>query len=137
MKILFACRGNVARSQIAAALFTKYSGRPASSAGINVFENENQKLNEIPLAEPVIRFMKHEGVDISNNIRKQLTPEMLENFDEIIVMSEPETIPDYLSNNKKVKFWDISDPKGMDDAGYIQMINQIKDEVKKAIDELK
>ncbi len=130
MKVLFVCRGNVGRSQMAAELFTKYSGIKSFSAGIKVFENENQKISEVPLAEPVIRFMKKEGLDIAENTRKQLTPEMLEQFDKIIVMSEPETIPEYLSQNKNVEFWEIQDPKGMDDKGYEKIISQIKDKVK-------
>ena len=130
MKILFVCRGNVGRSQMAAELFTKYSGIKAFSVGINVFENEGQKISEIDLAEPVIRFMKKEGLDIAENTRTQLTPKMVEQFDKIIVMSEPETISEYLSQNKKVEFWEIQNPKGMDDEGYEKIISQIKDKIK-------
>ena len=95
MKILFVCKGNVGRSQMAAELFTKYTGIKAFSAGIKVFENENQKLNEIPLAEPVIRFMKKEGIDVAENVRTQLTPEMVKEFDKMVVMAESDIIPDY------------------------------------------
>ncbi|MFH1503753.1 MAG: low molecular weight phosphatase family protein [Candidatus Diapherotrites archaeon] len=133
MKVLFVCRGNVGRSQMASGLFTKYTGIKAYSAGIKVFENENQKLKEIPLAEPAIRFMKREGLDIAENFRKQLTPNMFEQFDKIIVMSEPDTIPEYLLQNKKVEFWEIQDPKGVDDKEYEKIIFQIKDKIKKFI----
>ena len=126
MKILFVCRGNVGRSTIAAALFTKYSGVEAFSAGTKVFENENQKIKEIPLAEPVIRFMKKEGIDVAENIRTQITPEMVQEFDKIIIMAELETIPEYLSKSDKMELWDIKDPKGMDDEGYEKIISQIK-----------
>ena len=51
MKVLFVCRGNVGRSQMAAVLFTKYSGIKAFSAGTKVFEGENQKIKELSLAE--------------------------------------------------------------------------------------
>jgi protein-tyrosine-phosphatase len=81
---------------MAAELFTKYSGIKAFSAGTKVLEFENQKLNEIPLAEPVIRFMEKEGLNVTENTRKQLTPEMIDKFDKIIIMAEPETIPEYL-----------------------------------------
>ena len=126
MKILFVCRGNVGRSTMAAALFTKYSGVEAFSAGTKVFENENQKIKEIPLAEPVIRFMKKEGIDVAENIRTQITPEMVKKFDKIIVMAESETIPEYLSKSDKMELWGIEDPKGMDDEGYEKIISQIK-----------
>ena len=134
MNILFVCRGNVGRSQIAAELFTKYSRIKAFSAGIKVFEKENQKLNEIPLAEPVIRFMKEEDLDVSENTRTQLTPSMIGQFDKIIVMSEPDTIPEYLLQNKKVEFWEIQDPKGMNDREFKKIISQIKNKILKFIE---
>lgn len=130
MKVLFVCRGNVGRSQMAEALFTKYTGLKAASVGTKVFENENQRIKEITLAEPVIRFMKKEGLEISENTRNQIVPEMLARFDKIIVMAEPETMPDFLSRSKKVEFWDIKDPKDMDDEGYKKIIAQIKRKIK-------
>ena len=135
MKVLFVCRGNVGRSTIAAALFTKYSGIKAFSAGTKVLENENQKIKEIVLAEPVIRFIGKEGIDVSENTRTQLTPEMIPEFDKIIVMAEPETIPEYLSKSDKMGLWDIQDPKGMDDKGYEEIISQIKSKLKQFIKE--
>lgn len=130
MKILFVCKGNVGRSQMAAALFNKYSGIKAFSAGTKVFEKEGQKLKEIPLAEPVIRFMKKEQIDIAENVRTQLTPEMVKEFDKIITMAESETIPEYLSKSNNAEFWDIEDPGGMDNNGYEKIISQIKSKIK-------
>ena len=135
MKILFVCRGNVGRSTMAAALFTKYSGIKAFSAGTKVLKNENQKIKEIPLAEPVIRFMKKEGINVAKDTRTQLTIEMVQEFDKIIVMAEPETIPEYLSKSNKMEFWDIEDPKGMDDEGYEKIVFQIKSKLKQFIKE--
>ena len=135
MKILFVCRGNVGRSQMAVALFYKYSGIKAFSAGTKVFEKEGQKLKEIPLAEPVIRFMREEGIDVAGNTRTQLTPEMIKDFDKIIVMAEPETIPEYLSKSDKAEFWDIEDPKGMDDKGYKKIVSEMKSKIKLFIKE--
>jgi len=120
---------------MAAVLFTKYSRIKAFSAGTKVFGGENQKIKELSLAEPVIRFMKKEGIDVSENNRIQLTPEMVQEFDKIIVMAEPETIPEYLSNSNKMEFWDIEDPKGMNDEGYEKIISQIKSKLKQFIKE--
>ena len=120
---------------MAAALFYKYSGIKAFFAGTKVFEKEGQKLSEIPLAEPVIRFMREEGVDIAENTRIQLTPEMIKDFDKIIVMAEPETIPEYLSKSDKAEFWDIEDPKGMDDKGYKKIVSEMKSKIKLLIKE--
>lgn len=130
MKILFVCRGNVGRSQMAAALFNKYSKIKTFSAGTKVFDKEGQKLKEIPLAKPVIKFMREKGINIAESTRTQLTPEMIKKFDKIIVMAEPETIPEYLSRSNKIEFWDIKDPKGMDDQGYEKIIFQIESKIK-------
>ena len=133
MKVLFICRGNVGRSQMAEALFTKYTGMRAFSAGTKVFKNENQKIKEILLAEPVVRFMKKEGINIGKNIRTQINSKMIKQFDKIIIMAEPETIPAYLSNNDKIEIWDIKDPKGLSDKDYEKIISQIKKNIKQFI----
>jgi protein-tyrosine-phosphatase len=130
MKVLFVCKGNVGRSQMAAALFNKMSKIKASSAGTNVKEDEAQKIKEIPLAKPVIESMKKEGIDVSENTRTQVTPEMLKNFDKVIVMAEPDSVPEYLSKSNKVEFWNIENPKGMDEKGYEKIISQLKSNIK-------
>lgn len=130
MKILFVCRGNVGRSQIAEALFSKATGIKSFSAGTKIGENENQKIKELLTAEPVIRFMKKEGIDISKNVRTSITPDMIKKYDKIIVMAEPETIPEYLSKSNKVEVWDIDDPKGVNDLSYEKIISKIKSKIK-------
>jgi protein-tyrosine-phosphatase len=133
MRVLFVCRGNVGRSQIAEALFNKMTGLKSFSAGTKV-DIEEQKIIDVGLfAEPVIRFMKKEGIDISKKMSNQLTEKMLNNFDKIIVMAEPETIPEYLRKNSKVEFWEIEDPKGKDDKGYKIIISQLKEKIREFI----
>ena len=137
MKILFVCRGNVGRSQMAEVIFNKYSKHKSSSAGILILGNKPQKLKDIPFTKPIIEFMKKEGVDLSEKERKQLNPEMCNGFDKIIVMAEPETIPDYLKKNEKMIYWDVKDPKGMSNKEYVKIINQLKDLIRNFIIENK
>ena len=135
MKILFLCRGNVGRSQMASALFNKYTGLKTLSAGTKVLDKEGQKLKEISLAEPVIRFMKEEGIDLSENPRKQITEEMMRDFNKIINMSEPEKTPDYIKNNPKTIHWEIKDPKEQNDEFYKNTIRLLKEKIKSFIEE--
>src|SRR3989344_5808999 len=94
MKILFVCRGNVGRSQMAEALFSNYSNHKVYSAGTKVYENEGEK---------------------------------------IIVMAEPETIPEFLRNNNKAMYWEIEDPKGKSIEDYRLLIKELKILIQKLI----
>jgi protein-tyrosine-phosphatase len=133
MKILFICRGNVGRSQMAEVLFNKLSKHKALSVGIKVNENEGQKIKDVPLTNLVIGSMKEEGIDVSENIRKQLKPEMLNKFDKVIVMAQPEIIPEYLFNKNNVEFWDIKDPSGLNKKEHDKVVKKIKSLVKDLI----
>lgn len=128
MKVLFVCRGNVGRSQMAQALFEKLSGLKSFSVGTKV-NFDGQKICDIGPAKFVVSSMKKRGCDISENLVKQLTPKMISDFDKIIVMAEPETIPDYLKGNKKVEFWEIEDPKGKDENFHRETILQIEKKI--------
>ncbi len=132
MKILFVCRGNVGRSQIATGLFTKYTGQEASSAGTAPLFF-GKKIREIPEAEFIIDAMKNEGVDISDNIVQKFTPDMEDRFEIIVVMAERETIPDILLHSKKTIFWDIEDPKDSRNEDFEKIMAKLRDNVRALI----
>lgn len=112
MKILLVCRGNVARSQMAEA-FLKKEGFEVQSAGTKLSGPE-QPLGELATQlEYVLQVMNEIDIDMSQNVRQNVTPEMAEWADTIIlVVDERDPIPDYLANNPKVIKWDVLDPKG-------------------------
>lgn len=130
MKILFVCRGNVGRSVMAEQLFRKLNKEKheVASAGTKLSGPE-QPLRELSLAEPVIKCLEEENIDVSGYIRKQLTPGMVEEADKIIVMAEPETIPEYLSNSDKVENWSVKDPKG----SSLEFHREIRDKIKSLV----
>lgn len=115
---------------MAEVIFDKFSKHKASSVGIKVSEKEGQKIKDILEAGLVIESMKKEGFDISENTRKQLRPEMLNQFDKIIVMAEKEIVPEYLKNNSRVEFWDIKDPKNVSKEEHYKIVKKIKELVK-------
>lgn len=75
------------------------------------------------------------GIDISNNSRAQLIPGMLEAFDVVVVMAQPETheqfLTDFLLSDERAEFWEIQDPRGL----QIEATRRVRDEIqKKTID---
>ena len=139
MKILFVCKGNIARSQMADIIFNKLSKRHyAISAGTVVGSHEGQKIDDMDdLSDQyVIDCMKEIGLDVSEKTRKQLTKDMVEKADKIIVMAEIETIPNYLKNSKKTIFWNIENPKGKSLEEHRLVRDRIKTKVEELIKEL-
>lgn len=136
MKILFVCRGNVGRSQMAEAIFKQRTDEKylVQSAGVEAMGSEGKDLNGMLLkdrasSKHVIEVLKEIGIDISNNYIKRLSPEMVENADRIITILKPETVPDFLKGSGKVIYWNIVDP----DEQTLEFHRQTRDEIKKRI----
>jgi protein-tyrosine-phosphatase len=111
MKVLFVCRENRGRSQIASGFYHQLRPGDAASAG-TIVDNPGQKLGELVPASQTVAVMNEIGIDVSGHVRTQLTQEAIEGYDKVIVMSEPENTPDWLRENPKTEIWSIKDPKG-------------------------
>jgi len=142
MKVLFICRANVGRSQMAKALYNKLSNSEnASSVGtiVDGYNGETgQTLEEFtktkPHAKNVMIVMNEEGIDVSKYKREQLTEDMLENYDKVIVLLSPQECPDYLIKNPKTEIWDIEDAAGTGYDFHVKTRDQIKSRIKKLIE---
>jgi len=108
MKVLFVCRANSGRSQIAMELYNQLHPGEAESAG-TIVEEPGQELINRPTARIGISIMKEVGIDMTHNKRRQLTAEMLNEYDLIIVLAEPEVIPDYLYSANNVLLRPVED----------------------------
>ena len=135
MKILFICKGNVGRSQIAEALFKKKYGdsHEVFSAG-TALSGPEQPIGELmPNIKEVLDVMQEEGMDVSMYIRNQMTEKMVADADKVVAIVEDEVeLPEYLSNSPKLIRWNVADPKGKD----LATTREIKDQIKKLIDTL-
>lgn len=117
MKVLFICIGNVARSQIAEEVFNTHSDHEAISAGLGVedygidgltvadMKNIEPHASRYPLLMTLTESL---GLDINNKSINQVTPELAETADKIILL-DAMTPPDYLVNNDKVELWSFPD----------------------------
>jgi len=108
------------RSQVAEAVFnhTKDDSIEVKSCGTWVekegltgkklkdFDGQNEEMNLTNL----INVMEEKGFDISENLCKPITLELVNWADKIISMAEVDESPDYLLNNPKVAFWKIENP---------------------------
>jgi len=121
MKILFICCGNMFRSQVAEALFNrvKDEGIDVMSCGTWV-EKESligKKLkdfdghNTLWDLRNLIEVMKEKDIDISENICKPITLELVSWADKVISIAEEDESPEYLINSSKVIFWKVGNPQ--------------------------
>ncbi len=131
MRVLFVCKGNVARSQMAEAFFNKFSKKnKAISAGADPGVHLGNAVGEY---KELARCMKDIGLDISHKKSKQLTKEMVEKVDKVISLVDKRLLPDYVKKSKKLEIYFVEDPDGKDYEFHCKVRDQIKDYVKKLV----
>ena len=140
MKVLFVCKANVGRSQVAQVRFEQLSNHESYCAGIGVAEQVAQrpssKLKDIPNLRAVEYVKTKLGVDLSERDRRQLTPGMIDDMDLSIIIHDKAEWPDYLKEDGKVVFWDIPDTPGMDDEAAGKLWDQVQLRVKELVQEI-
>lgn len=121
---------------MAAAFYNKLTGSDdANSAGTKVDtpgETLRQRFDRNKQMY-TLDIMSDDDIDISNNKRTQLTKEMLDDYDLIINMAEPENTPNWLHKNEKYTYWEITDPGAKSLEATIIARDVIKTKVKELI----
>ena len=119
-KILFVCVENAGRSQMAEGFLRKYAPKfEVISAGTK----PNSQLNPI-----VVEVMKEIGIDITKQIPKELTDEMISSSLAVNMgCMDKDSCPSLFV--KDVIDWNISDPKNQD----IEQVRKIRDQIKNEI----
>lgn len=138
MKVIFVCRANVGRSQMAEAFFNRFSKTNKSiSTGtrvkvkiVGLSMKELQKKSQE--AGNVVKAMAEYDYDISSQNIKQLTKRMVEEADKVIVMCRKRTWPDFLKSSPKVEYWRIRDTK----TDPLNIIKQTRDKIKEKVEGL-
>lgn len=108
MNVLFICRANAGRSQVAEAFYNDITGtNDAISAGVDL--KNSTKGDDPSIPDLVIEVMEEAGLDISEKLRKNVTPEMVESA-EMVVLITDYPMPDYVLRHKNIIDWsDIPD----------------------------
>ncbi|MDO8528307.1 MAG: low molecular weight phosphatase family protein [Nanoarchaeota archaeon] len=134
MKILFVCKSNIGRSQIAEAFFNNLSKtHVAISAGINAKDYSGRTIKE--LSDKVPRCMLEKGIDISEKLSKQLTEELANQSNFVIWIAPEVKIPEFIDKNK-LSLWDISDAGGKPYEHWCQARDEIEKLVKNLIKDI-
>ena len=140
VKVLFVCRANVSRSQTAQAFFDRLSTHRSQSAGTTVGDNHGQTIREHlavrQVSDFVFEILGDQGLDVSENERTQVTPAMVEEADRVIVMTERDSLPDYLLGNKKVDYWNIRDTLRQPYDVTLEVTIQIRRRVEALVEEI-
>ena len=125
---------------MAQALFDRLSEHQSFSAGTAVGERDGRTLQQAAkeLEErsgaPIfaLDLMREEGLDLSNGVMSQLTREMVDEANRIIVMAEADTLPGYLSQSEKSVFWDVPSAAWQP----INEVREIKEQIKARVEHL-
>lgn len=129
-KIIWICRENIGRSQVAQALWeTKYPGIASLSAGILV-DKPGQKVGERPEAAILHSLLLDEyGIDISQNKRRSIqefTPEALGKAALLVVLAEDAVITDSLREQPNTHLWEVLDMKETDSYQTLDIVRTIE-----------
>ena len=139
MKVLYVCNANMGRSQVAEVLFNQLSSEPARSAGtvadaiVERTKPASRRLKDG--GSSAIAYMSEQGADVSEKTRDQLTLEIVQEADKVIVMADDDTWPDYLRNSGKVVVWTIQDTRGMGPDSARPLYDEIKRRVQELVRE--
>jgi protein-tyrosine-phosphatase len=114
--VLFVCVHNAGRSQMAAALL-----RLHSAGDIEVRSAGSEPADQINPV--VVEAMAEVGLDLSEEIPKQLSDESVEAADVVVTMGCGDACPVF--PGKRYEDWELDDPAGQD----LATVRRIRDEI--------
>lgn len=121
--VMFVCIHNAGRSQMAAAYLSHLAGDR-----IEVRSSGTAPKDQVNPA--VVEVMLEEGIDISGNVPKVLTAELVQDSDYVITMGCGDTCPYF--PGKIYLDWPLTDPAGKGP----DVIRPIRDEIRGLVENL-
>ena len=122
-EVLFVCVHNAGRSQMAAGLLAKLAGERISvrSAGSEPADQLNPR---------VVEAMNEIGIDVSAELPKPLTGNMVKAADVVVTMGCGDACPIY--PGKRYEDWQLEDPAGKG----VETVRRIRDEIDERVQKL-
>jgi len=130
-KVLYVCRANLGRSQVAMTYHNVLRPHEAWSAGTRVGGMKNRPISSSRDTRNIIEAMLHESpaMDIRENIRTPISKKLANRFGHVVVMAELETVPIWLWDHPSVEQWQITDLKNQNMEDTIKIRDEIKERV--------
>lgn len=122
--VVFACRHNAGRSQMAAAFFARLAD-PAKARGISAGTTPGDRVHP-----EVLEAMREVGFDLSEVRPQRLTRELADGARLLVTMGCGEECPHV--PGAEVLDWPLPDPKGQP----LERVREIRDEVRRRVAEL-
>ncbi len=114
MKILFICKNNQFRSQMAAALYNHLTNTTdADSAGTHVGNTREPvgiAIERCFRTHDFFELMEENGMYIRQNRTKKLSQKLMKQAGIIVSMAEEPFIPDFLRHHETVLWWEVANP---------------------------
>jgi arsenate reductase (thioredoxin) len=126
-EVLFVCVQNAGRSQMAAGLLDHLA-----NGRVHVRSAGSEPADQVHPA--VVDAMAEVGVDISRELPKPITDELVRAVDAVITMGCGDACPIY--PGKRYEDWEVDDPADADLEGVRRIRDQIGERVRRLLDEL-
>jgi arsenate reductase (thioredoxin) len=126
-EVLFVCVQNAGRSQMAAALLDHYA-----AGRVHVRSAGSEPADQVNPA--VVEAMSELGVDLSNELPKPMTDEIVRAADAVITMGCGDACPIY--PGKRYEDWEVDDPADTDLEGVRRIRDEISQRVRTLLDEV-
>jgi arsenate reductase len=120
-RVIFACRHNAGRSQMAAALFAR-AADPDRAQALSAGTTPAARIHP-----EVVEVMREVGVDLSEGTPRLLTPEVAAGSRLLVTMGCAEECPHV--PGVEVEDWPLEDPKGRP----LARVREIRDEIQQRV----